>query len=415
MRIGGRQLSSVAWLVLAALATAGARAWEVVPRLRIAADANDNPRLLSDDAIQAGTDDETASRLIAEARFELANVTPRSEFEFEPAIRTDRYADEADRPLESTDTYLRGAGQRRWERAALGFNMDFAHEKILGAEALNMPTNPDDPAFDDGILLGINERRTRAVFSPYTEIELGERGTARLDLRALDVSYDDPTMLTTHLDYTDWEAGAAYIRRLTSRSTVSGRIFGSRYEVEANGNVTNTEGVEIDVARNVSDVWSVAATVGYEYIEFTYLDATAIRVRGKEDGFVLGLSLRKRTELASVDFDLRRRTNPDSFGFLSQRSELVATFLRDLSPKLTGGFVIRAIANEPLRGIVATARRDFGRVELNLEWAFAELWSLSTAYEHAAWKTDEIDRAANSDSLVVGFNYRGRSRRSAAD
>jgi hypothetical protein len=399
---------------LAAFATASARAWEVVPRLRIAADANDNPRLLSDEAIAAGTDDATASRLIAEARFELANVTPRGEVEFEPAIRSDRYADEGDRPLESTDTYLRGAGQHRWERAALGFSMDLAHEKILGAEALNMPTNPDDPVFVDGILLGLNERRTRAVFSPYTAIELGERGTARLDLRAMDVSYDDPTMLTTHMDFTDYEAGAAYIRQLTSRSTVSGRIFGSRYEVEANGNITDTAGVEMEVARNLSDVWSVAATVGYEYSEFTYLDATAIQVTGTEDGFVLGLSLRKRTELASVDFDLRRRTNPDSFGFLSQRSELVATFLRDLSPKLTGGFVIRAIANEPL-GSVTSARRDFGRVELNLEWAFAELWSLSTAYEHAAWKTDEIDRAANSDSVVVGFNYRGRSRRAAAD
>jgi hypothetical protein len=196
---------------------------------------------------------------------------------------------------------------------------------------------------------------------------------------------------------------------------VSGRIFGSRYEVEANGNITDTAGVEMDIARTVSDLWSVAATIGYEYSEFTFLDATTFTpITGTEGGFVFGLRLRKRTELTTFDFDLRRRTNPDSFGFLSQRSELVATVLRDISPKITGGLVLRAIANEPLGSAIDT-RRDYGRVELNLEWAFAELWSLSAGYEHAAWKTDELDRAANSNSVIVGFNYRGRSQRPPAN
>jgi hypothetical protein len=78
-----------------------------------------------------------------------------------------------DESLESTDVFLRGRGQRRWQRANLGFNVDLSREKLLGTEFLD--PQPGDEVDElpnvDGTLLGINEIRTRAVFAPYTQVE----------------------------------------------------------------------------------------------------------------------------------------------------------------------------------------------------------------------------------------------------
>jgi hypothetical protein len=384
-------------------------ATEVVPQARITAETNDNPRLRADDEVTGA--DRTASRLVAEVGLSYASFGPRGELSLEPAIRSDTYADALDDELESTDLYLRSRGQRRWSRAVLGFSSDLSREKIVGTEFLEVQAaDPADILDVDGVLVGLNEIRTRAVLSPYTEVEFGERSAARLDLRAMDISYDGDPMLTARTDFTDWEAGAAYVRELSARNRLSTRVFGGRYEAVLNRNTTDTIGVEVRVEREVSDLWSFGVAIGAERSEYAYLDAVNAYVSGTHDDLVVDLGLRKRTERSTIDLQVRRRTSPDSFGFIVVRNELFTALRRDLSPRLRGGVVVRVIGAEALGGALQTDR-DYGRLEFNIDWALSYVWSLVAGYQHSYWDSSAVARDARSNSVLVGFDYRGRTRR----
>jgi hypothetical protein len=120
------------------------------------------------------------------------------------------------------------------------------------------------------------------------------------------------------------------------------------------------------------------------------------------------LELRKRAERSEFDLGLSRRARPDSFGTVVLRNELIASWRRDLSPTVRGGFALRAIDSEALS--VVTTEREYGRAELTIDWSFTEVWSLVAGYEHSYWRNMTLDTRASSNSVVIGFNFRGKAR-----
>jgi len=399
-------LSCLTCALLALMAREAHGATDIVPQIRITAEANDNPRLRTDDTLpelRAST-----SRLLAEARIGVTKYTERNEGTFEAALRSDAYAEAADEDLESTDLFLGGTGRWRWERSRLGITGDIAREKITGTEFLGA-VDGDSDLDVDGVVLGFNETRTRATVSPYTEIDFGERSRVRLDLQAMDVSYRDDAPLSPRTDFTDWEAGGAYVRVLSPRTDLATRVFGGRYEAADGRNVTDTTGIELRLEREISDIWALTGGFGVERSDFAYVDAAGVFFSGTDDNAILDLSLRKETERSLLDLELSRRARPDSFGSVVIRNELAASLDRDLSPKVRGGVVFRAIESDALD--VIPDHREYGRVELRLQWTFRPLWSLVAGIEHSYWRNVELDARASSDSATIGFNYRGRSRR----
>ena len=399
-------LSCLTCAMLALTAREAHGATDIVPQIRITAEANDNPRLRTDDTPPELRP--SASRLLAEARIGVTKYTERNEGTFEAALRSDAYAEAADEDLESTDLFLHGDGRWRFERSRFGIAGDIAREKITGTEFLG--AIDDDSDLDvDGLLLGLNETRTRATVSPYTEIDFGERSRMRLDLQAMDVSYSDESPLDPRTDFTDWEAGAAYVRVLDPRADLATRVFGGRYEATDGRNVTDTTGIEVLLTRELSESWALTAGFGVERSEFAYLDPAGTFFSGTDDNAILDLSLRKQGERSLLELELSRRARPDSFGSVVIRNELAASLDRDLSPKVRGGVVFRAIRSDALD--VIPDHREYGRVELRLQWAFRPLWSLVASVQHSYWRNVNLDARAYSDSATVGFNYRGRSRR----
>jgi hypothetical protein len=391
--------------MLAVAARDARAATDVVPEIRIVAEANDNPRLREDDVPAELRP--SATRLVAEARVGVTKYEELSEGTFEAALRSDMYADDTDEDLESNDVFLRGSGLWRGERSTFGLAGDLAREKITGTEFLGA-VDQDDVLDVDGVLLGFNETRTRASVSPYTEIEFGERSRMRLDLRAIDVGYSDESLLSARTDFTDWEAGAAYVRVLRPRVDMSTRVFGGRYEADGS-NVTDTAGVELRFDREISDIWTLGGGFGVERSEFFFVDATGALFSGTDDNAIFDLAVRKETERSQIDFELSRRARPDSFGSVVIRRELAASLDRDFSPKVRGGLVFRAIRSDALD--VIPDHREYGRSELRLQWTFRPLWSLVAGIQRAYWRNVNLDTSASSDSATIGFNYRGRSRR----
>jgi hypothetical protein len=82
-----------------------------------------------------------------------------------------------------------------------------------------------------------------------------------------------------------------------------------------------------------------------------------------------------------------------------------------MSPRVRGGVAIRVIESGDV-GDVLVADQRYGWVDLDLDWAFGELWSLVLGYEYAYRAIDTLDEDARSNSISVGFSFRGRSLRS---
>ena len=406
------QIPIMSFVIAMAWPAAARSAWDFVPEIWIAAETNDNPALLSVEPAAPEYYD-PASRILAEVRLRADGVFPRGDFSVEPTLRSDAYADAGRSDFQSTDGHLRSSGEIRAERTVTGFSADFASERILGTEFLDAQPSDIDaeevPAVDT-VLLGLNERRTLAVLSPYTAVEFSERGTVRFDGQFMDVGYDTDT-ITTRADFTASSLGAAYLRRLSAGNTLTTRVFGSRYDVEADPADTVTTGVEMAFLRAVSDHWSASVAWGIARSQFTYVDVVGELVIGEVDTPTLGFAVRRRMERSSVNFDLGRGLEPDSFGFPAVRDELRVAWLRQMSPTLRGGMAIRVIESADI-GDVLGADRRYGWVDLDLDWSFGELWSLVLGYEYAYRAIDTLGDDARSNSISIGFSFRGRSLRS---
>lgn len=400
------------WALVGAHAAHGA--WQVVPEISIGIESDDNPRLVDDDtAAELGRDD-VASRLLAEARWRLLNSGQRGELAVTPALRTDSYADEVHEDFQSTDGFVRSNGTYRWERALIGFDADFSNERILGSEFLVAePDDPDlaEPNPTDTVLLGLNERRRRFVLNPYTEVTTGGLHLVRIDARLQDVSYDGD-MQTARSDFNEAALGTEYVRRLDARNSLSGGLRVSRFEADRNDNEADTVGIELGFSRDLSEIWSLDLRLGTQRSDTTFMNADALTVTTTQDDATFGLGFRKRSETGRMNIDLQRNVAPDSFGSLVIRNQLRLALLRQMSPTLNGVVAIRAIESENAGGDLAPTDRVFGRLELGLDWSFAELWSLFIKYNHSTRREDlaalsSID--ARSNALALGFRYRGRT------
>jgi hypothetical protein len=123
------------------------------------------------------------------------------------------------------------------------------------------------------------------------------------------------------------------------------------------------------------------------------------------------LGFRKRSEIATLNFDLRRLIDPNSSGFLEQRDEVRLSLRRRMSPTMTGGVAFRIIDTNALESTLPSVGRDYARLDLSLEWALTRSWSLGLGYDTIYQKFANEANDQRSNSVSVGVNYRGLSRR----
>src|SRR5690606_10730663 len=115
-------------------------------------------------------------------------------------------------------------------------------------------------------------------------------------------------------------------------------VIVSRYEAERNDNVTDSVGVEGTFSRVLSSAWTMQLSAGVERSEYSFLTATG-PFSNADANFAFDLGLRKRTDLDTLNLDLRRTISPNASGFLVERNELRVYARRLLSERvaLLGG------------------------------------------------------------------------------
>jgi hypothetical protein len=395
-----------------ALYGAAARAdWETIPDITLEAETNDNPTMNSGLGV-APTGIDEASRLLADVVLRFRNRQPRGELTLEPRVRRDAYADSEAQGFESTDVFFRSNGLHRGQTVQIGYAADVARERILGLEFLEtLPTEAvgDDPSAITTTEIGANERRTRVGVSPYIDMALNSRSTLRLDGRLVDIDYANDTS-TSRSDFLERAIGGEYQRNLDQRRIIGVRIFATGYEAAVNNNVTDTRGIELVYARDITELWRWSIAAGTQRSDFA-LSTGGRRVRGTDSTGTFGLTVSKRGERSRMRTELHRRMSPDSLGFVAPRDEIRVAFDRMLSPRINGGFGLRLIDAEGVPTVPDSGRR-YGRAELDIEWQFGRQWSFVAGYAHAAARSDSSTGTdAQSNSLTVGVRYLGLAAR----
>lgn len=385
--------------------------WVTIPDIKLQAETNDNPTMNSGiDAVPTVVDD--GNRLLADVVMRFRNEQPRGELTLEPRVRRDAYADDAAKAFESTDVFFRSNGVHRGQTVRIGYAADVARERILGLEFLEtLPTDAvgDDPTAITTTEIGANDRRTRVGVSPYIDIALNSRSNLRLDGRLVDIDYaeDSPTGRS---DFLERAIGGEYQRSLDQRRMLGVRVFATGYEAAVNNNVTDTRGIELVYARDITELWRWSIAAGTQRSDFA-LSTGGRRVRGTDTTGTFGLTFSKRGERSRMRTELHRRMAPDSLGFVAPRDEIRVAWDRMLSPRINGGFGLRAIDAQGIPTDPESGRR-YGRAELDIEWQFGRQWSFVAGYAHATARsrsgtgTDE-----QSNALTIGVRYLGLAAR----
>jgi hypothetical protein len=388
--------------------------WEAIPDITLEAEMNDNPALNTIGSTNAQVIDD-ASRLLADASVRIRNAEPRGEITFEPRVRGDMYAEEEARILESTDLFLRSNGVHRGQTVRLGYSADVAREQIVGVEFLEtLPTDPiaDDPSALATTQVGINEQRTRVGILPYVEIAMNSRSTVVLDGHLIDVDYASG-QLGGRTDFLERSIGGEYRRLLgDERGSFGVHVFVTGYEAAINANTTDTRGVDFRYSRDMSELWSWNASVGTQRADFA-VNTGGRRVRGTQDTPTFGFGVTKRGERSSMRSELVRRMSADALGFVAPRDEIRVGWTRMMSPRVTGRLGLRGIDAEGVP-LILGSDRQYGRLELSLDWELRPTWSFVASYAYARAESEvTIGDPADSNALTLGIRYHGRTMRAS--
>jgi hypothetical protein len=386
--------------------------WEAIPDITLEAEMNDNPALNTIGSTNTQVIDD-ASRLLADASVRIRKAEPRGEITFEPRVRGDMYADEEARILESTDLFLRSNGVHRGQTVRLGYSADVANEQIVGVEFLEtLPTDPvaDDPSAIATTQIGINEQRTRVGIAPFVEIAMNSRSTIILDGHLIDVDYASG-QLGGRTDFLERSIGGEYRRLLgDQRGSFGVHVFATGYEAAINANTTDTRGVDFRYSRDMSELWSWNASVGTQRADFA-VNTGGRRVRGTQDTPTFAFGVTKRGERSTMHSELVRRMSPDALGFVAPRDEIRVGCTRLMSARVSGRLWLRGIDAEGVP-LILGSDRQYGRLELSLDWELRPTWSFVASYAYARAESEvTIGEPADSNALTLGIRYHGRTMR----
>jgi hypothetical protein len=389
-------------------------AWQAVPTILFMTASQDNARL-EPDALAS----ETSARTWLDATLDLASYNQRGFVTFTPRVQSNVYADVADAELESDDWYFEGTGEYRWSVVTLGFRGDFREQAVQRSELLEVDEpviGPDgeiivDPdATDSGRLIFIDESRQQFMFRPYINFRLSERSTLAFQLSTRETSYSGGDNIA-RTGFENRSLQASVVRRVDEQNQVSATLIVTEYQAYVNGTQTDTFGVEGGIRRRVSEIWSANFTVGVQRSDFVFEDLTQQVVDNAAASYTLRLHATKRGERSTLDFGVDRLLSPNSSGYLTERNEFSMYLNQELTQRLSTRFGVRLNQSAAVGDAAPLNDRDYKRLEINLDWALKERWTLTAGYDNIVQEfTQQTTGERSSATIYIGIGYRGLSR-----
>jgi hypothetical protein len=401
------RVPSLALLIAVSAAAGGASAADVQfdPSVEVGAIFNDNFTLE-----RAGGAIEEVSGAFVEAGLQVIGEAPRGNWRIEPRVRTTSFPDDGE--LESTDYFLTAAGERRNERNAFGFTADFYDQFIawsqlpnanFGNSSLGEGTGPDS-----GRIVSDNRQQLLRA-NPYATFKLSERTDLRVDLNALEVSFDRD-VANALVSFRSVGGRVLLDRQFTPASRFGLRLEYEQVDPDSGAGRSDLAGAQLQWDYRIAERLSAYGRVGVKRSDFEVVGPGPARVRSsvQETTPLFAAGMRWTFVKSELFVDLQRVLDANSAGFVVERDDLRVFYNHRFNARLSayvGGYVIR---DEAVSAGGLNIPRRYNTALAGLEWrvlrALAVRGEIARSYQ--AFEGDLT--TADGNSVRVSLAYRPR-------
>ncbi|MEO8444536.1 MAG: hypothetical protein ABI567_05990 [Gammaproteobacteria bacterium] len=429
----GAVLLAVVLLAVAPLAPALAY-WQLTPQVDSGVTYETNPRYISDEAkaAQEALDPGATANVMGnylDARIEAVYQTPTDQWSLTPRIRKTDYL-KSNRDLNDDDLYLDFSALHGGTRGNISLAAAYQETGVRTSEFDSAtPDNPDDPLptgtgggrFSDTTQKTLNLR-------PTLNYQVSPRNIAGLSGEFSDTSYSrqrSDTSVGGYLDYKYSSVDLSVRHYLNAKNSFGMALNGGNFIATQAGtpfeNSTDSFGINASYDHTFSETLSGNATAGVSRSSvnvsgiragfdpltgFQCSPAIPCTVSNEERNFTGNVSLRRRSELTTMNLSLARQIAPRSDGTEVVQDQLRFFIERPLTRKLRGSLgavasqesaVGRIFQQGSATGTLARQDRTYVTVDSRIAWQLTEALS---AYGTYTYVSDKNSRSTGNDSQV---------------
>lgn len=373
------------------------------PSIEVGAQYNDNFTLE-----RSGGSVQEVSGAFADAALLLRGEAPRGTWQIEPRVRSTFFPD--DKNLESTDYFLRAAAERHAERNAFGIDADYADQDIVqsqlpGANFGNSNLG-DGSGPDSGRILGDN-RQTLLRGRPYATFKLSELTDLRVELDALDVSFDRE-IANAQVSYRSTGGRVLLDRQFTPTSRFGARLEYQQIDPDLGNSKSDLAGAQLQWDYRIAERLSAYGRIGVKRSEFDLVGPGATRRSISETTPLFAAGMRWVFQKSELFVDLQRQVDANSSGFVVQRDDLRAFYTHRWSVRMlgyVGGYLVR---DESVTSTGLYVPRRYYTALAGVEWRALQALSVRGELGLAHQKFSGESGSAEGNSVKVSVVYRPR-------
>lgn len=378
------------------------------PRVDLRVEYNDNLNL---DPVP--TSDSEVTGYIAEADLLMGIATPRGETSLRPRVRFQDYPDQDD--FERFEGFLDLLSTYDWERSALEFAGNFAHQDLFNFDTQGGGSDPLDPGAGDpgGGGDSIGQTRTSLGLAPQFQHRITQRASLGLGVNYQATSYDADEGESDRTDYDYGVVDGFVTWALNPSSDLAVGAYVSRYEAEDEVEVTDALGGRIGYTYRWSATDGLEAVINYERNETEVL-VPAIAEETTSD-FGGTLTAYRKLEVSEWRLSVGRSFVPTGDNGKAIVDRFRIQYDRSLSPRLTFRGAARYDSRSNLGELNEGNDRDYARVDLSMKWLITETWYVGGGYSYIWEDREQAVSDASNNRFFINFGYQGFGQQALGD
>ncbi len=381
-----------AWRLCAVLTlmsnVANAAQWTLTPQVSLSADYQDNPQLLLKDERAVGV----AS---VDAHAVLTAAAESAQFSAIPRMHTARYPDYS--VLDNNSQGLALNYQYQGEHNMWSIAGDTANDSTLTSERE-----------DTGFVQAHKWRRSSSV-NPTWSHAWSETLSGQVAAGYSDVSYQHATA-TSLVDYSyqnldvsmSWDSG--------EHTQWGASLTAARLDAPSYRNISDDYGVHLSFTHAWSDTQRLAASGGARYNDLRLAPGTQ-RIHEQARGWTLNATYDIESEHNTWYAQASRSVDPSGAGVLVQKDKLAFTLAHAFTERVNGSMNLTALQTEELQRDKLfdkfSARRQYARVGMQLNWTWAPTWVLGVGYGYTQQHYQGLDGTPQANNVQFTLTWQG--------
>ena len=388
-----RLLAAGAATLLLASTAATAPPWELVPRLAVGGEVDDNAQLTvrTDDVVKL-------EGYLLEAAAAISYESATTDFVITPLIFDRNYPDEE--VFDSTMYDVQMRYTYRGQRNRFRFDAWFNEDDIRNAERADVDLDqqdPDDIPDDDTGLVQIPGDRTRIQARPSWTYSWSRASASTLRIDYRDVTYDAELGFT---DYTDARFTLDYSNNFSTRSAwfVSGAV--RNYDLEGDEGEFDSISFNVGLDTRLSETLRLRARIGAEDVESSTNGLNETQPIGE-------LTFIRQLETIRLLAQYRRSVTTSGRGQMSERDAVNVRMTRVLNERFEAGLGLKAYRSRPIRlePDQQLFDRNYAQLTARLTWNITRSISMEPMYRYTFVDREVQGESANSNQFILWFAY----------